>query len=47
MIYEILILIIPFIAMGFYRNIKTTSIIAAIAEMVPAQINSSLMGKIS
>ncbi|MCL4453432.1 MAG: hydrogenase 4 subunit F [Candidatus Thermoplasmatota archaeon] len=47
MIYEILILIIPFIAMGFYRNIKTTSIIAAIAEMfllIPLYFNLSDSG---
>ena len=47
MIYEILILIIPLIAMGFYRNIKTTSIIAAIAEMfllIPLYFNLSDSG---
>lgn len=47
MIYEILILIMPLIAMVFYRNIKTTSIIAAIAEMfllIPLYFNLSDSG---
>ena len=47
MIYEILILIIPLIAMGFYKNIKITSIIAAIIEMfllIPLYFNLSDSG---
>ncbi len=47
MIYEILILIIPLIAMAFYKNIKIASIIAAIIEMlllIPLYFNLSDSG---